>query len=91
MRVEKVQDEGLTREVWDFYFTDLTMLLDIYRYDTRLSRRHKWSNQLIYKRIMNRNSTMEEENVVIPPEVEAEVLKIIRDRITVKKWSERYK
>lgn len=86
--VVRATEDGLTQATWEFWITEkLEIILNVYRYETRPSRRHGFKTQAFYKRLSsgNERSTLTADAVPWPDDVTLEARQQVIDQLTVKK------
>lgn len=87
--IERCIDE-LTIETWYFRFIDGNIMLQSYYFDKRESKRHrKYKTIKKYDRFDSRNSTLNEEDVVLTDKMRQEVLNQFMSTVRVLKWGEK--
>lgn len=88
MNLVKQIDE-LTREEFDFYQTNNTLILDSYRYSTRENtRKRSYTSIKRYERLRNRNSNITLQEVPLTEEIKTEVLQEYIKTLKVMTWEE---
>ncbi len=89
-RIEITRMTGdLCREVWRFYFSDVTLYVDLYALERRQSRRHGWkrSPDVTYSRIDgSRSYRAKMSRPPLPDDVAAQAKAELVELITVKIW-----
>jgi|DEB0MinimDraft_10_1074344.scaffolds.fasta_scaffold01477_15 hypothetical protein len=89
MRFE-IQLNELQKEIWDFTLIQNTLFLDFYSFEEREStRKRKYLSIKRYDRIMNRQCTMKESEVMLTEEIKNKALTEYFKTIDCKKWSEK--
>jgi hypothetical protein len=76
----------LQREEWSYYLMekDMCLVLDEYTRFERPTKRHGWKDVAKWRRLVHRrHEEMHREDVPVPDEVRAEVLRKLRDMITI--------
>lgn len=75
----------LQQSVWEFWFNASSgaLVLDLYKEERRVTRRHKFAWYRHYSRLDRRNSDMAVHDVPFPEDVQAEALEQFTNQITV--------
>jgi hypothetical protein len=84
------QIDDLTKEKWNFTYIDNTIYLESYYLEKRESKRHRNYKKIkVYERLSERDSNINESEVLLNDELKQEALKQFVSQIKVIKWSER--
>lgn len=89
VHIVRHSEDRLTQWVWRFWFHNHTLWLDGYEELQRPTRRHGFNTTIRYQRIMGRDNSLNESDVVLRADVMEEAIKKFTEGITVKRWSER--
>lgn len=76
-QIEIIRSQAsVAQEVYTFTFLDALpgLVLTSYRFQTRVSKRHKWQTQAYYGRLNPRETTLSLSEVPLPEDVQAEAL-----------------
>ena len=84
--IEVKRKNGNTIEKWEFYFSDYTLYLDRYFLGKITPPKKITTTLQYYDRTSPRDSNITKEAVPLPEDVKSEAIKIVADKITVKKW-----
>lgn len=79
--------DSLTRQRYCFHFIDEIpgLVLAAYYFQTRASKRHKWTTEAFYGRLNPRETTLSLSEVPFPEDVQEEALNILKATFKVAK------
>ena len=90
LELEIKADDGLSRDVWYFYFDDryFRLYVDSYSKEERQSKRHGFKIIKRYSRLDQRNNSLEFTEVPLSSTVKLLALELITKKLDVRMWEE---
>ena len=85
-----IEHSKVERVVWEFYLeNEYHLWLESYRLELRETPRHKFKAKYSYYRLDSRNSTLQENQIVLSEQLKETAKLKLLSQIKVQKWSER--
>lgn len=88
LSIEITREEPLKRKIWVFTLFSTTFVLSEYKDQYKMPPSRNWRTKHLYDRIMHRENTIEDEQIEIPEDVEAELLEKFIGSLTVTIWKD---
>lgn len=85
--IVRANTDKLTRTTWGFWLYSFTWVLTEYREEYKMPPSPNWRIKHRYDRIITRDNTIEAEQILVPEDVEAELLETFISKLIVTKWN----
>lgn len=80
--------EPMKRKVWTFVLYGTTFVLSEYKDQYKMPPSTNWRTKHSYDRLLPKHNTIEDDQIEIPDDVEAELLETHIGQLTVKIWKD---